>query len=75
METATPAPPVVRQINIISRRKKGWVIKKRGNQRATRLFPTKEEAVKNARTYLKKGYDVVVHRNDGSVERWLHARP
>lgn len=60
------------QINIIKFRD-GWAVLKRGNQRATRWFRDKQEAVTSALPMLEKGFHVIVHREDGSVERWLEA--
>lgn len=55
----------------IIKRSEGWVIRKEGAERASRKYSTKEEAIDSARLYRLKGYDVVVHRADGTVERWL----
>ena len=55
----------------IIKRSDGWVLRKEGAERASRKYPTKEEAIDSARLYRLKGYDVVVHRADGTVERWL----
>lgn len=55
----------------IIKRSDGWVLKKQGAERASRKYPTKEEAMDSARLYRLKGYDVVVHRADGTVEHWL----
>lgn len=57
------------RIHVI-KRSDGWVLKKDGAERASRKYPTKEEAIDSARLYRLKGYDVVVHRADGSVEKW-----
>ncbi len=54
----------------IIKRSDGWVLKKEGAERASRKYPTREEAIDSARLYRIKGYDVVVHRADGTVERW-----
>jgi hypothetical protein len=50
-----------------------WALVKAGNKRATAVFTTKEEAVEGARQYVKSGNakSVVIHKEDGSVERRL----
>lgn len=55
----------------VIKRSDGWVLRKEGAERASRKYLTKEEAIDSARLYRLKGYDVVVHRADGTVERWL----
>lgn len=55
----------------IIKRSDGWVLRKEGAERASRKYLTKEEAIDSARLYRLRGYDVVVHRADGTVERWL----
>ena len=55
----------------IIKRSDGWVVRKEGAERASRKYPTKEEALDSARLYRIKGFDIVVHRADGTVERWL----
>ncbi len=58
------------RIHII-KRLGGWVVKKEGAERATRRFSTKEEAISSAIEYRSKGHDLVIHRRDGTVEKWL----
>lgn len=55
----------------IIKRDDGWVLKRDGAKRAYRWFNTKEEAIDLAKNYRSRGYDVVVHRTDGTVERWI----
>jgi uncharacterized protein YdaT len=56
------------KVHVISRQT-GWAVKKEGNTRASKVYKTKNEAVKGARS-SSKGRDVVVHKKDGSIERW-----
>jgi hypothetical protein len=62
-----------RRVHIISR-EKGWAIKKEGVSRASQVHQNKEAAVKSARRFKRRGLDVVVHRRDGSIERWEKAK-
>ncbi len=58
-----------KRVHVI-KRTDGWVVKKEGAERASRKFDTKEEAVDSAKNYRQKGHDVVVHKKDGTIERW-----
>ena len=54
----------------VIKRSDGWVIKKEGTQRASRKFETKEEAITNAKSYKTSGHDLVIHKKDGTIEKW-----
>jgi hypothetical protein len=54
-------------------RKQFWAIRKQGASRALKLYKTKEEAIKNALSFRQSGFDIFIHKNDGSVERWEKA--
>ncbi len=58
-----------KRVHVIAR-DDGWAVKKEGLSRASRLTRTKGEAVDSARTLKKSGHDIVVHRKDGSIEKW-----
>jgi hypothetical protein len=58
--------------NIIKRRK-GWAVKKEG-KRAAGIYPTKEHAITCAEKFRDQGYDVVVHKENGYVEKWLKGK-
>jgi hypothetical protein len=60
------------KIHVISR-KGGWAVKKEGNTKASKIYGTKDAAVKGA-SRSSKGHDVVVHRKDGSIEKWQKAK-
>ncbi len=60
--------PKNQRVHVISR-KDGWAVKKEGNTKASKLFDKKEAAVEGARK-LSKGHDVIVHKKDGSIQRW-----
>jgi hypothetical protein len=65
---STSVSPKNQRVHVISR-KDGWAVKKEGNTKATRVFDRKEAAVDGARK-LSKGHDVIVHKKDGSIQRW-----
>ncbi len=56
------------KVHVISRQT-GWAVKREGATRASKIYKTKGEAVKDARN-SSKGRDVVVHKKDGSIEKW-----
>lgn len=56
------------KVHVISRNG-GWAVKKEGNSRASKIYSTKDAAVKGARS-LSKGSDIVVHKRDGSIATW-----
>jgi len=60
--------PKTQRVHVISRQS-GWAVKKEGNTKASKLFDKKEAAVEGARK-LSKGHDVIVHKKDGSIQRW-----
>ena len=60
------------RIHVISR-KDGWAVKKEGNTRASKIYSTKDAAVKGAKR-SSKGQDVVVHKKDGSIEKWQRSK-
>lgn len=48
----------------------GWAVKKEGAKRATKVYTTKEKAVREAEKNRKSGSDVVIHKKDGSIQEW-----
>ena len=62
-----------KRIHVIARNE-GWAVKREGNTRASKIYHTKDEAVQNARQ-IAKGHDVVIHRRDGSVQKWERVYP
>ena len=48
-----------------------WAVKKQGATRATKVYFNKHSAITGAVRGAKKGSDVIVHRRDGTVERWI----
>jgi hypothetical protein len=59
-------------VHVISR-KDGWAVKKEGNSKAAKIYGTKSAAEKSA-IKISEGGDVVVHRRDGSVQKWKRAK-
>lgn len=63
----------IKRVHIISRYNGGWAILKQGASRALKVYPTKEDAVIGSYPFLQLGYDLVIHRKDGSVEQFKKA--
>ena len=57
------------RVHIISR-DDGWAIKKEGNTKATKIFENKDSAIKGAKKLIEQGHDVIVHKKDGSIQKW-----
>lgn len=58
-----------KRVHIISR-KSGWAVKKEDKSRASRIYKTKETAIKNTQKLRKTGHDIIVHKKDGSIQKW-----
>lgn len=58
----------------VLKRDSGWAVKKEGAQKASRIFKTKEEAIKNAQKQQTSEKNIVIHKEDGSVQKWLRSR-
>lgn len=58
----------------VVKRDSGWAVKKEGSQRATKVYKTKEQAVKGAEKSRKSGNDVVIHKKDGSIQQWKKSK-
>jgi len=54
----------------IVKRDSGWALKKEGSQRASKVFSTKEAAIKNGQVLKNSGSDLIIHRKDGSIQTW-----
>ncbi len=63
----------IKRVHIISRHNEGWAVKKQGASRALKVYSTKDDALLGAFPYLQLGYDLVIHRKDGSVEQYKKA--
>ncbi len=51
-----------------------WCTRKIGALRALKIYKTRRSAIKNAEKFLDIGYDVVIHRTDGTVHDWKKAK-
>ena len=58
----------------VVKRESGWAVKKEGAKRANRIYSTKEEAVRGAQKLKEKGSDIVIHKRDGSIEKWQKSK-
>lgn len=46
----------------------GWASKDTGNEKASRVFPTKQEAVKWARNHSRREHnELFIHNKDGKI--------
>ena len=59
---------MAKKFHVISRNGK-WAVKKEGTTRASKIYRSKGAAVRGAQR-SSKGRDVVVHKKDGSIEKW-----
>jgi len=60
-----------KRVHVISRGKK-WAVLKEDKSRASRLYDKKDDAVNHAnRLRNDEGYEVVIHREDGTVEKYV----
>lgn len=58
-----------KSVHVFTRRNR-WAVKKYGAKRVLRVVDNKVEAILLASKYWEKGYTLVVHRRDGSVDFW-----
>ena len=58
----------------IVKRESGWAIKQEGASRASKIYPKKDDAIEAARKYLEKGFEIIIHKKDGSIEEWLKSK-
>jgi len=54
----------------VTKRGDGWAVKREGSQKASKVYRTKEDAQNDAQRFREKGNDVVIHKRDGSIEKW-----
>ena len=57
--------------HVIAKSNGSWDVKRTGAERASKSFPTKSEAVKDAGKMLTQsgGGELIIHRTDGRVSR------
>ena len=56
-----------KRVHVISRGD-NWAVKKEGTTRASKIYQDRESAITGAH---KSGLDVVVHKKDGSILKWV----
>ena len=49
----------------------GWAVKKEGAARAYKILGTQAEAIRFAKRNYAKDTEIIVHRKDGSIHKWL----
>jgi hypothetical protein len=54
----------------VTKRGDGWAVKREGSQKASKVHKSKDEATKDAQKFREKGSDIVIHKSDGSIEKW-----
>jgi hypothetical protein len=57
----------------VIKRDSGWAVKRQGTKRASKVYPTQEEAIKGAKKMIKSS-DVVIHKRDGSIREWIKSK-
>jgi len=62
-----------KRVHIISRND-GWAVKREGASRASRIYETKKTAVNSVTILRSTGHDVVVHKKDGSIQKWIKSK-
>ena len=58
----------------IVKRESGWAVKKEGNEKASKVYKTKDEAIQDAEKLRDKGTDVIIHKGDGSIQDWKKSK-
>ena len=58
----------------IVKRESGWAVKKEGNEKASKIYRTKEEAIKDSERLRDRGTDVIIHKEDGSIQDWKKSK-
>lgn len=54
----------------ITKRGDSWALLKEGNQKASKIYGSKDAATANAQKFREKGSDLIIHKSDGSIEKW-----
>ncbi|MBN8820825.1 MAG: DUF2188 domain-containing protein [Spirosoma sp.] len=54
----------------ITPREKGWAVKIEGNQKASKVLPTQQEAIEAGRQKAKDNHsELLIHSKDGKINR------
>ena len=62
------------RVHVITRGHR-WAVIREGAARAAKIFDSKNDAVQFGKTYLEKGFDLIVHRPDATPEEWIKKSP
>ncbi|MHB9140370.1 MAG: DUF2188 domain-containing protein [Paludibacter sp.] len=54
----------------VVKRSSGWAVKTEGASRASRVYVSKEAAIRGAQKYSTTGSDIVIHKGDGTIQKW-----
>lgn len=54
----------------IIKRKDGWAVKRQGSSKASKVYTNQEDAVQGAKN-MKSTSEIVVHKRDGSIRKWI----
>ena len=54
----------------VTSRSSGWAVKREGTSKAAKVYTKKSSAVRGAKKIASKGQDIVVHKRDGSIQKW-----
>ena len=60
-----------KRVHIIKRGEK-WAMLKEEKSRASRIYDDKKVAIESASKLLERGYDLIIHNVDGTVQKWEH---
>lgn len=58
----------------VVKRESGWAVRKEGNTKASKVYRTKEEAIRSTEKLRKEGSEVIVHNGDGSIQDWKKSK-
>ena len=58
----------------VIKRDNQWAVKREGATRASGIYETKDAAEKAARDFKAFNKHIIVHKRDGSIEKWITSR-
>lgn len=71
MSSKSPGNKSKSRVHVISRGK-GWAVKSEGASKADKIYSNKPSAIKKASK--SSGKDVIVHKRDGSIQKWIKGK-
>ena len=51
-----------------------WALKREGASRATKIYKKKADAKNGAKPFRNRGFEIVVHKENGMIEEWLKGK-